>query len=213
MPRPRGTSGADTADAIRAAGVRLLFARGYHAVSMRDLAAEVGIQAPSLYNHVRTKQDLLVDVLERNLTDMLAEGSAALEGIADPRDRLAAFVDFHLSFHTRRREEALICTSELRSLEPANYTRIVGFRRRYESLVEDILNAGVKAGVFRIGDVRIATFVLLSMLTGAATWFRPGGRLTRAQLVAEYTRLALHGLEGAPPKASKRARTRSSRSD
>ncbi len=201
MVRPVGASGDETLAAIRAAGVRLFYARGYHAVSMRELAAAVGVQAASLYNHVPTKQALLVDLLTRNLDDMLVGVDAALADVEGPRARLEAFVAFHLTFHTARREEALICTTELRSLEPANYARVVALRRAYERRLGDVLAAGAQAGVFSVGDARVATFGVLAMLTGAAAWYRPGGRLGRAALAAEYTRLVLQGVAGDEARA------------
>lgn len=206
MARPVGASGEATHAAIRAAGVRLIHARGYHAVSMRELAAAVGLQAASLYNHVRTKQELLADLLTRNLHDMLAGVDAALAGVEGPRARLEAFVAFHLTFHTARREEALICTTELRSLEPEHHARVVALRRAYEARLGDILAAGATAGAFRLGDARIATFGILAMLTGAATWYRPRGRLSLATLVAEYTRLVLHGLAAGGADGTRDAR-------
>jgi AcrR family transcriptional regulator len=100
MSRPVGVSAEDTMTAIRTAGVRMLYERGYHAMSMRDLAAAVGVQAASLYNHVQTKQDLLVDILTRNLHEMLDGVARALASVEGPRRRLEAFVAFHLTCHT-----------------------------------------------------------------------------------------------------------------
>lgn len=152
--------------------------------------------AAALYNHVETKQDLLVDILTRNLTDMLAGVDRALADIEGHRhrERLEAFIAFHLTFHTTRRQEALICTTELRSLEPAHYDAVVSLRAAYETRLSDMLRAGAEAGAFSIGDVRIVTMATLAMLTGAAVWYRPHGRLGRKALVAEYSRLVLHGV-------------------
>lgn len=194
MVRPAGVSGRDTMAAIRAAGVRMLYERGYHAMSMRDLAAAVGLQAASLYNHVTTKQELLVEVLTINLQDMLDGVDQALEGVEGAGERLEAFVAFHLTFHTTRREHALICTTELRSLEPAHYEDVVGLRRRYERLLIGILEDGAAEGVFSIDDVRVAAYAILGMLTAATVWFRPGGRLSRRALIAEYQGLVRHGV-------------------
>lgn len=194
MVRPAGVAGRDTRAAIRLAGVRMLYEVGYHAMSMRDLAAAVGLQAASLYNHVATKQDLLVDVLTANLRDMLAGVDRALAGLEAPGERLEAFVAFHLTFHTARREHALICTTELRSLEPEHYEGVVSLRRRYERLLIGILESGADEGLFTIGDVRVAAYAILGMLTAAAVWFRPGGRLSRRALIAEYQGLVRHGV-------------------
>ena len=191
MARPAGTTGEETLEAIREAGTRLIYARGDHAVTMRDLAAAVGIQAPSLYNHVRTKQDLLVDLITGNLQEMLDEVDAVLDGVEGARARLEAFVAFHLGYHTARREKAMICSTELRSLEPEHLRRALAMRDAYERRLGRILADGVAEGVFAVSDERVATMAILSMLTGAANWYRPGGRLGRAAFVAEHVRLAL----------------------
>src|ERR1700752_855506 len=99
MARTIGSYGPKTMEAIRKAGVRLIFERGYEAMSLRQLAAEVGIQAGSLYNHISTKQDLLFDLVQEHINDLLRELDLALEGKADPVEKLRAFVAFHVSYH------------------------------------------------------------------------------------------------------------------
>ena len=44
---------------IRLTAQKLFLERGYAAVGMRELAKEVGIEAPSIYNHYKSKDDLL----------------------------------------------------------------------------------------------------------------------------------------------------------
>jgi AcrR family transcriptional regulator len=180
--------------AVRAAGVRMLYERGYHAMSMRDLAAAVGLQAASLYNHWATKQELLVDLLTSNLQHLVAGADRALAGVEGYPERLNAFVAYHLTYQTTHPRQAQICTTELRSLEPAHYARVVGLRRRQERLLIEILEGGAAAGVFSIGDVRVAAYAILGMLNAAAIWYRPRGRLSRAALIAEYQRLVMAGV-------------------
>src|SRR4051812_41956512 len=64
MARTIGSYGPKTLEAIRKAGLRLIFEHGYSAMSLRDLAAEVGIQVGSLYNHISTKQELLFELVQ-----------------------------------------------------------------------------------------------------------------------------------------------------
>ena len=73
MARTIGSHGPTTLEAIRKAGVRLIFEHGYEAMSLRQLAAEVGIQPGSLYNHISTKQDLLFDLVQDHINDLLRE--------------------------------------------------------------------------------------------------------------------------------------------
>ena len=211
MARTIGSHGPTTLEAIRKAGVRLIFERGYEAMSLRQLAAEVGIQAGSLYNHISTKQELLFDLVQDHMNDLLRELDLALQGRTDPVDKLRAFVAFHVTYHMTRKREVFIANSELRSLEPKHYDAMVAMRGIYEQRLAQILSEGVADGVFEVGDVQVATFAILALLTGLCSWYRPGGRLTREAIIAAHEKLVLSGVSpqaaaAAPRKAGKRAR-------
>lgn len=194
MTRTIGSDGARTMDAIGAAGLQLIFERGYEAMSLRRLAAAVGIQPGSLYNHISTKQQLLFDLIETHMRALLQELQKALAGIDAPVDRLQAFVAFHLAYHLARKREVFISYSELRSLEPANYRAIVALRRLYEREIVAILERGIADGAFVVGDPQVAAYGILAMLTGVCTWFKPGGRLTTDQMVSIYTDMVMGGV-------------------
>ncbi|MHC2250838.1 TetR/AcrR family transcriptional regulator [Bradyrhizobium embrapense] len=194
MARTIGSHGPTTLEAIRKAGVRLIFERGYEAMSLRQLAAEVGIQAGSLYNHISTKQDLLFDLVREHINDLLRELDLALEGKADPVEKLRAFVAFHVSYHMTRKREVFIANSELRSLEAKNYDAVVALRGAYEQRLAQILTDGVSEGMFEVVDIQVATFAIISLLTGLCTWYRPGGRLTRDAIIAAHEKLVLSGV-------------------
>jgi AcrR family transcriptional regulator len=194
MARTSGASGAVTLKAIRQAGLKLMAEHGYEAMSLRELAAEVGIQAGSLYNHIATKQELLVDLIRTHMEELLQALDTALSGIDDPAEQMKAFVAFHVGTHMLKRQEVYVSTFELRALEPANYTKIVRLRRRYEERLIQILEAGAARGTFTIQDARVSAFAILAMLTGVCTWYRPKGRLSREAIIALHTALVFDGL-------------------
>ncbi|KRP96035.1 TetR family transcriptional regulator [Bradyrhizobium pachyrhizi] len=194
MARTIGSHGPTTLEAIRKAGVRLIFEHGYEAMSLRQLAAEVGIQAGSLYNHISTKQDLLFDLVQDHINDLLRELDLALEGKADPVEKLRAFVAFHVTYHMTRKREVFIANSELRSLDAKNYDAVVALRGAYEQRLAQILTDGVADGAFEVVDIQVATFAILALLTGLCTWYRPGGRLTRDAIIAAHEKLVLSGV-------------------
>lgn len=198
MARTIGSHGPKTMEAIRKAGLRLIFEHGYEAMSLRQLAAEVGIQAGSLYNHISTKQELLFDLIQDHINELLRQLDRALQGKEDPLEKLRAFVAFHVTYHMSRKREVFIANSELRSLEPKNYESIVALRGAYEQRLAGILADGVAKGVFEVADVQVATFAIIALLTGLCTWYRPGGRLTREAIVDAHEKLVLSGVMPAP---------------
>jgi AcrR family transcriptional regulator len=194
MARTIGSYGPKTMEAIRKAGLRLIFEHGYEAMSLRQLAAEVGIQAGSLYNHISTKQELLFDLIQDHINELLRQLDRAMEGKQDPDEKLRAFVAFHVTYHMTRKREVFIANSELRSLETKNYEAIVALRGAYEQRLAAILADGIEQGTFEVGDIQVATFAILALLTGLCTWYRPGGRLTREAIVAAHEKLVLSGV-------------------
>src|SRR3954466_11577999 len=158
MARTCGSHGRKALEASRRAGLRLIFEHGYAAMSLRDLAAEVGIQVGSLYNHISTKQELLFDLVQDHVNALLRQLDLALEGKQGPEQKLRAFVAFHVTYHMSRKREVFIANSELRSLEPKNYEAIVALRGAYEQRLAGILAEGVSEGVFEVDDIQVATF-------------------------------------------------------
>ncbi|BAM89771.1 putative transcriptional regulatory protein, TetR family [Bradyrhizobium oligotrophicum S58] len=194
MARTIGSHGPTTMEAIRKAGLRLIFQHGYEAMSLRQLAAEVGIQPGSLYNHISTKQELLAELIQDHINDLLRELELALRDRQGPVERLRAFVAFHVSYHMTRKREVFIANSELRSLDPRNYEAVVALRGSYERRLADILSDGVAQGVFDVDDVQVATFAIIALLTGLCSWYRPGGRLTKDAIIAAHEKLVLSGV-------------------
>ncbi len=198
MARTIGSHGPTTMEAIRKAGLRLIFEHGYAAMSLRQLAAEVGVQSGSLYNHISTKQELLFDLVRDHLNELLRQLDRALLGKQNPTDQLRAFVGFHVTYHMTKKYEVFIANSELRSLEPKNYEAVVALRGAYEQRLAAILADGVAAGEFEVVDIQVATFAIIALLTGICSWYRPGGRLTKQAIVAAHEKLVLSSVAPSP---------------
>jgi len=185
MARTQGSHSGITGPRVRQAALQLFARHGYAAVSMRKIAAEVGVQAGALYNYTPDKQTLLFDLMKTHMDELLA----AYDALPDremPYPALKAFTRFHIRFHAERPEEVFIAYMELRSLVPENFTRIETLRRAYEQRLEDILRKGVERGIFAVADPRIAAMALIAMLNGVNTWYRAGGRLSQPEVQDLY---------------------------
>ena len=184
MARTAGSHSDITGPKVREAALKLFARGGFAAVSMRAIAAEVGVHAGALYNYTPDKQSLLFDLMKSHMTELLA---AAVDNAGQSAGaRLDAFVGFHISFHHARPDAVFIAYMELRNLTPENFARVEALRRQYEDGLESILRDGVAAGAFRVEDTKIATLAIIAMLTGVNTWFREGGRLSLEEVTAQY---------------------------
>ena len=170
---------------MRQAALRLIARHGCAAVSMRQIAAEVGVQAGALYNYTPDKQSLLFDLMQSHMAALM-DAWTAQDQSGDPMARLKRFTAFHIEFHLTRADEVFVSYMELRNLSPENFAKVEQMRRGYEDALEDILRDGEAAGVFDIPDTRVATMALIAMLTGLSSWYRDDGRLSLQQIEAIY---------------------------
>ena len=178
MARKTGSHSEITGPRIRDAALKLFARHGFAAVSMRQIAAEVGVQAGALYLYTPDKETLLFDLLKAHMDDLLMAWGAEDPG-GGPVARLEGFVRFHIRFNLERPDAVFLSYMELRNLGAANFAAIEALRKTYETQLETILRDGQGAGAFTLPDAKIATLAIIAMLTGVNTWYRDGGRLSR----------------------------------
>ncbi|WP_121064039.1 TetR/AcrR family transcriptional regulator [Chachezhania antarctica] len=189
MARTTGSHSDITGPRIQDAALKLFAAHGYAAVSMRQIAGEVGLQAGALYNYIPDKQSLLFGLMQRHMEELLAAREAEREAVGEGAGALAqleAFTRFHIVFHLDRPDAVFIAYMELRNLSPGNFAEIERLRRVYEDELEGILRAGIASGEVAVTDPKLATLAVIAMLTGVTTWYRPAGRLSRERVAEIY---------------------------
>ena len=188
MARKSGSRAEITGPAIHQAALKLFARSGYAAVSMREIAAEVGVRAGALYLYTPDKQTLLFDLMRAHLERLLAAWNAQ-KSADSPTEQLRKFVEFHIAYHFGLRDEVLVSHMELRNLSPENLQIVQDLRRSYEQALEDILGTGRRERHFVVHDVRVTTMALMAMLTGYLTWYRDDGRLDKTEIASIYWEL------------------------
>lgn len=200
MARTVGSVGTKTFDEVRNAALFLFANHGYAAVSMRQIAARVGVQAGAIYNHFPNKQALLGDLLIEHMRELIDACEA--RPISNlPVEALEQFVRFHIRYHIDKADEVFIAYMELRNLEPENFREVQALRQRYERVLRDILRDGAKAEAFEISDAPVAGMAIIAMLTGVNTWFRYGGRLSVEEVEEIYVKMVMQSVGVFEPTA------------
>jgi AcrR family transcriptional regulator len=176
---------------VREAALTLFAERGYHGTTMNDIAGALGIRAPSLYNHITSKQEILREIIIGTMDRVLADFEAATSGVDDVADRLRRATEAYVLRHARYRREALVVNRETHSLEsPARsvaHAKQDEYARRFQDLIEE----GRAAERFHVKSPRLATFAILEMAVAVARWFRDEGPLSATEVAEEYGEFAL----------------------
>jgi len=176
---------------IVAAALELFADKGYLATTMDDIGRAVNVRGPSLYKHVTSKQDLLVEIMESSMATVLRDHAVAVGSTDDVADQLRRAVEAHVRFHARHRLEAFVGTRELRHLSDGNRAAMAARRRDYERGFRVLVERGVAEDRFRVGSVRLTTYSLLDMGVGVSVWFREGEEFSVDEVAYRYGDLAM----------------------
>lgn len=202
--RTEGSSRDRTWPIIRKAGIKLLYKYGFHGMNLRRLAADSNLQAGSLYNYFKNKDEFLSIIVCDIMNELLNDIEEALGGADDPEERLRKFIEVMVIWHTKRKTEAVVSQAEIRSLPKGQYRELVGMRKRFELILRDIVDDGVRAGVFHVSDAKVTVVMILNMLISIANWYKPNGRLSPEDLLAQYIDVVFHILDHRAAYASPR---------
>lgn len=160
--------------------------RGYHGVSMREIAEACGIKASSIYAHFTSKEQLLYDLIlmaHEEHRDGLRD--ALLGAGSEPQDQLRAIVSAHVRYHAEYSMLATVGNNELHALSETHAAEIQAIRNADLQLFTDVIERGVKLGVFHCPDPFLATAMVGSAGIRVAVWFSTAAQLYTGGL--DYT--------------------------
>ena len=145
---PRSDRG-DRRDALLRAAIDTFAARGYFNAQVADVARAAGLAAGTVYLYFRSKDDLLISIFERTMTEAIAEGRHAIGALTGAGERLHGIARLHLDRLGRDRALAIVFQIELRQstkfMERFSATRL----REYLGIIRDVIAEGQAAGTFR----------------------------------------------------------------
>jgi AcrR family transcriptional regulator len=198
--------GKPSIEAIRAAAFRQFAERGYPVVTVRDIMKACGLTQGALYNHFKSKDELLHDIIASTQAELERLCDEAVAGAGeDPRDRLSAFVRAYVKRHCHLRVEALVANREIGWLDSDRLSDIRRSRRAIRDVLVDIMKDGVERQLFQppridgLDDLKAVAMALLDQCTHVSMWYGPGGHLGEEQMAALYSEMALRSV-GARPK-------------
>ena len=183
-----------TREEILVAAAQIFSQKGFHATSMQDIAGAVNLQKASLYYHVSSKQEILVDLLDRALDLLIERLEAVVKTEEPPEERLRIAMRVYLETLEEYRDLASVLLLEHRSLDPQYHDRHIPRRDRFERIWRDLINAGRDSGAFRPVDPSLTARALLGVMNWTVTWYRPNGTLSAAEIAEMFVDLFLNGL-------------------
>jgi AcrR family transcriptional regulator len=171
----------------------LLFGdRGYHAVSVRDLMTELGQQPGALYFHVQSKQDLLFELMRIGIEvhrDRIKD--ALLDAGREPADQVRAVTEAHVRIHLEYPALARVTSRETRALSDEQLAKILATRAETMQVFIDVIERGVRLGVFSVTEPLLAVNAIGGMGIRAAEWWTPDDPHSISDVATSYAGFAV----------------------
>jgi AcrR family transcriptional regulator len=179
------------------AAIVLFAERGYHAVSVRDIAGSLGLQPMALYTHAKSKQDLLFEIVKIGFeTHRAILGVALLEAGTDPVEQIRGLCAAHVRAHLTYAALSRVTTRETGQLEPRFDDSLELLRAEAVRSFHDVVARGQRLGVFVEENPILLIQAIAGMGIRAPEWWTPRYGIEINEVVDRFTEFAIRILTG-----------------
>jgi AcrR family transcriptional regulator len=168
---------------------RLFREQGYPGTTVRQIAQKVGLMGGSLYAHVKSKDDLLWEIVNEAADRFLT----TLRGVRDSplgiMQKLRSAITAHVDVITSDLDAAAVYTFEWRHLPAKRKKAFTARRDEYEHLFRELVDQAVHDRFITAKSAASATLFILSALNWVSTWYRPDGEMSPddvGRMLADY---------------------------
>ena len=173
---------------------RLFNEKGYKAVSMRDIAKAMEIKAASLYNHIKSKQEILSEIILKvaeeftvGMEKVVSENSSAIE-------KVEKVIELHVDITVNYSEALAALNNDWMHLEDNDLTAFVKMREDYEENFRRIIKQGIDAGEIKSYHPEVILFSILSTLRTLYLWNQKRGKLDVNILKKDMVSVLIKGI-------------------
>lgn len=168
--------------------------KGFAATSMRDLAETVGIEAASLYNHIRSKNEML----ETICFDVANRYNLYMDDLEMNESKTTDKIETLLRFHIRQMidhyEEVVVCDREWKHLDEPYLSNFHNQRRTYRKRFAAIIEAGIQKNEIKKIDAPTAVLIMLHAVNGIESWHRSREKINAQELEDNMVMIMTDGL-------------------
>ena len=181
-------------DKIYIAAAEVIHTKGYHATSMDDIARAAKITKPGLYYYIKSKEELLFNIMMFTLDGYEKRVIVPARDIADAEERLRFMITNHVLSIAESGQVLTILTEEMAGLVPDNLQIIKERKRGFLNFIRGTLKELKALGRLRKVDVTLAALGMQGMIMWMSYWYKPSGPVAKEEAAAQYCEILLNGL-------------------
>jgi AcrR family transcriptional regulator len=168
--------------------------QSYSAASMRELAEMVGVEAPSLYNHIGSKSELLQEICSKvgnEFTEQVEKIKSSQQNIVE---KIETIIRFHINAMIENFDEVYVANHEWKHLPEPHLTKFLNIRRNYEKSLVDLIVKGINQNELKPINAYVAVLTILSAVRGLEFWHRNKKNISKQTLEDDMVTHLLNGI-------------------
>ena len=113
------------------AAAEIMSDKGFHGTRLEEVGHAVGVSGPAVYRHFSGKEEILTELMTGISEHLLSEARRIVDGLVDPRERLAVLIDFQVDFALDNPALITVQDRDLGALSDADARQVRQLQRRY----------------------------------------------------------------------------------
>jgi AcrR family transcriptional regulator len=192
-PQERSEDREAKRQALLVAAVRMFNMRGFHATSLDDVAASLGVTKPVIYHYLGNKDRVLLECVRIGLDQLHAEADAARVRDGTGLDRLKIFLRRYAEVTMHDFGRCVVRTGD-EALSEDSRREFRAMKRRIDQALRGLLEDAAADGSARIDDVRLTAFTIAGALNWPARWYDEGGMQSAKTIAAKMVDILCAGI-------------------
>jgi len=168
--------------------------KGYASTTMRDLATELGIEAASIYHHIKSKEELLESICFDMANKFILNAKEVNDIYFNAEQKLRSAIKLHVETITQNQNQSAVFLGEWRNLSEPKLTLFKQLRQQYENQFTIILMDGENEDIFDQVDKKFAVLSILSTINFVNEWYKPDGKMNAAEIAEKLSNFIMGGL-------------------
>ena len=182
-------------DVIVSKAATLFREKGYKAASMRDLAEAVGVEAASLYNHIKSKSELLHELVFSVANKFVIKVDEIESESITSLQKMEKILRFHISEMIHHYEEVYVSDREWKHLSDPYLSNYQNQRRVYRKRLAAIIEEGIRIKEIKAIDAPTVVLIFLHAVSGIESWHRSTKKITAEELEQNMVAILIDGLK------------------
>lgn len=167
--------------------------KGFVATTMREIGEQMKLEAASLYNYIRSKEEILEVICFKVAHEYLAHISQIEATDASNVQKLKDLIALHVRMIIKSPNEVSVANNEWKNLSDSKKEEYKTIRDGYEDRIAALLKDGMSCLEFKKVNISVAVYTLLSSLRWIELWYKPERNVTAEELEHDVTTLLIGG--------------------